>query len=321
MEIDYIETVLRGKERFEFQEYCERYLSLKYNDFKHVATNGRDGDGGKDGYCVNTKEYFAISSNKEVNKKLESDLRNCLMKNDDVEKFTFITNRVETVRDLEIVKKLKDEYPYIRIKVLTYKNIAKDIMKMSERDIEFVLNRKINFPVQRTIFFDEDELKRESFSIKQSFIDSKFYYIVLIIFSIEIFTVSFVFSRNEVMRLTFFVFCFCSIMTFVHFNKERIMKTKFPIRILCLIFSGKLKVGNEVLFDRKSFYSIYRDSLWRFTFRRRTANCLKVGCCGRVYLYTDKNYGIIGKCEKDKRNHIYRVDNNFYGELIPYRYN
>ncbi len=99
------------------------------------------------------------------------------------------------------------------------------------------------------------------------------------------------------------------------------MKTKFPLKILYLIFSGKLGVGKEVLFDSKPFISIYRDSLWSFTFRRRIASCLKEGCCGSVYLYTDKNYGIIGKCEKDKNNHIYRVDNNFYGELIPYRYN
>lgn len=322
MEIDYIETVLRGKERFEFQEYCERYLSLKYNDFKRVATNGRDGDGGKDGYCISSKEYFAISSNKEVNKKLEYDLRNCLMKNDDVEKFTFITNRVETVRDLEIVKKLKDEYPNIKINVLTYKNIAKDIVKMSERDIEFVLNRKISLPIQyTTIFFEEDELKRESFSMKQSFTDSILYYKVMIISIVVIFALSFVFSRNQVVSLIVLMIYICLVMVFIHFNKERIMNTKFPLKILCLIFSGKLKVGKEVLFDNKSFYSISRVSLWSFTFRKRTSNCLKEGCCGRVYLYNDKNYGIIGKCEIDKSNYIYRVDNNFYGELIPYRYN
>lgn len=317
MQIDQIEEILRGKERHEFQDYCERFLKFKYeDDFRRIAPYGRDGDGGNDGYCCDTKEYFAISSRKDTYKKIEDDFRNCMTKNLDIKKFTYITNRILIRKDWDIVDKLKIEKPNIEFKVLTYKDLASDIARMSSTDIEIILNRKLTFPNQKTIFFEEDMSKRESFTLRQSFSDSLFYYILILSAFILLMIISFVFHKNELLRATMMLITPFLVYIVMVKNKKCILKTKFPLRIISLILSGKLRVEKEVLFVKKIYFSIYRDSLWGFTFRKRSANCIKTGCCGKVYLHLDKNRSIIGKCEKDQINHTYKVDNNFYGELL-----
>lgn len=317
MQIDHIEEIIRGKERHEFQDYCERFLRINYgNDFRRIIPNGRDGDGGKDGYCYGTKEYFAISSRKDTNKKIKDDFENCIKNNSDIKKITFITNRVLTSKDWEVVDNFKTENPKIEFGVLTYKDLASDIARMSLTDIEIILNRKITFPDQKTSFFEEDVSKRESFTLMQSLSDSLFYYIFVLSSLILLMVIFFVFSKNEILRATMIVITPFLIYIGMVKYKKRISKTKFPLRIISLILSGELRVGQEVLFVNKIHFSIYRDSLWGFSFRKRSTNCIKTGCCGKVYLHLDKSHNIIGKCEKDRINHTYKVDNNFYGELL-----
>lgn len=82
------------------------------------------------------------------------------------------------------------------------------------------------------------------------------------------------------------------------------------------MLGDKFPVGKEVLFDEQTHFSILRDAPWHFTFNRGSADCIKKGCCGKVYLYKSEKYNLIGRCNKDNINHVYRVDSNLYGDLL-----
>ena len=123
MEIDIIELLLEGKHGHEFQDYCERYFDALYGcDFQRVATHGSKGDGGKDGYIPQTKEYFAISARNDVKAKIRLDFINCVTKNYNIEIFNFVTTRISTSDELAIVDKLKTDKPDIKINVITHKH-------------------------------------------------------------------------------------------------------------------------------------------------------------------------------------------------------
>ncbi|MNZ99397.1 hypothetical protein D3C78_1187190 [compost metagenome] len=80
--------------------------------------------------------------------------------------------------------------------------------------------------------------------------------------------------------------------------------------------TGKLQTQNELLLNEGRHLTIKRNSTWNFTINKRSINCIKRGCSSKVFLYTQEDGTMIGRCEKDKLNHTYRVDNNFYGELL-----
>jgi hypothetical protein len=317
MEIDLIELLLEGKHGFEFQYYCERYFDAIYGtDFHRVAQDGNKGDGGKDGYLYERKEYFAISSRTDVETKMKQDFINCVTKNHNVEIFNFVTNRISTSEELALVDKLRIDNPYIRIVVTTHKHIAAEIRKMPINQIETILCRSLGFKEKTSIFFKEEEKRKISVTFRESMQNSYLYYIMIAFIFLSCIGVFSLFYNNEWAWKISMMAILCSITVFLYFNKERLKKTTFPHKILYLVMGDKFHVDEEVLFDEQTNVSIRRNAPWHFTFNRRSADCIKKGCCGKVYLYKSEKYNMIGRCEKDGINHIYKVDSNFYGELL-----
>ncbi|MGE6397352.1 hypothetical protein [Chryseobacterium scophthalmum] len=316
MEIDLIELILEGKGGNEFQNYCERYLKAIYgSDFHQVASSGPEGDGGKDGYCSKTKEYFAISSRKDVATKIRSDLNNCLAKNYPVRKFIYITNREIKSSHWHAIDKLQMLHPDLEIEVKRHTDVAREIVGFPKRQIESILARSINFEEDSTVYFEEQKDKEVTFSFSQAIKDSCHYYL-MITGGLGIMGLLFYYLDHNrwtwSVAMTLFFFLFVS---YMYLNRKSLSKTKHPHKILHLITSGKLPVGEETLFMEPRIM-IRRNSAWNFTFKRRNVACIKKGCSGHVYLYNSEEYTYIGKCDKDKITHLYKVDSNFYGELL-----
>ncbi|GEN71290.1 hypothetical protein [Chryseobacterium lathyri] len=319
MEIDLMEMLLEGKHSFEFQDYCERYFDAIYGiEFQRVASYGSNGDGGKDGYIPHSKEYFAISSRSDVKTKIRQDFVNCVTKNYNVEIFNFVTNRISTSDELAVVDKLRMHNPNIKINVITHKHIAAKIMQMPSQQIRTVLCRSLDFQDDNTVFFKADEKEKISFPFSQSVKDSYVYYLIVMTLLTLVIAIGiyYILSSNEWVWKMSMMSLLCALPIFLYFYKEKLKKTKFPHKILYLILGEKLPVEREVLFDEQTHISIRRNGPWHFTFNKRSADCIKKGCCGKVYLYRSEEYNLVGRCENDKINHVYKVDGNFYGDLL-----
>lgn len=319
MEIDLMEMLLEGKHSFEFQDYCERYFDAIYGtDFQRVASYGSYGDGGKDGYIPGTKEYFAISSRSDVKTKIRQDFVSCVTKNYNIEIFNFVTNRISTSDELAVVDKLRMDNPSIKINVITHKHMAAKIMKMPSQQIRAILCRSVDFQDDHTVFFTADENKKISFPFLQSVKDSYPYYLMVLVLFILVIGIGvyYLFSSNERVWKISMMSLLCTLPVFLYFFKDKLQKNKFPHKILYLVLGEKLPIEREVLFDEQSHISIRRNAPWHFTFNIRSANCIKKGCSGKVYLYRSEQYNLIGRCENDKINHVYKVDSNFYGDLL-----
>ncbi|MGK6342477.1 hypothetical protein ACMGDK_09575 [Chryseobacterium sp. DT-3] len=319
MEIDLIEMLLEGKHGIEFQDYCERYFdAIHGTDFQRVAPYGSKGDGGKDGYIPNTKEYFAISSRSDVKTKLRQDFISCVTKNYKIDIFNFVTNRISSSDELDMVERLKLDNPGIKINIITHKHIAAKIMQMPRQQIRTILCRSLDFQDDNSVFFAADETKMESFPFWQSVKDSYFYYLMVVSLFVLVIGIGmyYLITSNEHVWKISMISLLCILPVFLYFYKDRLQKTKFPHKILYLVLGEKLPVDREVLFDEQSHISIRRNAPWHFTFNKRSADCIKKGCFGKVYLYRSERYNLIGRCENDKINHVYKVDGNFYGDLL-----
>lgn len=318
MEIDIVEMLLHGKHGYEFQDYSERYFDAIYGvDFQRVAHNGRKGDGGKDGYISQTKEYFAISSRSDVEIKIKQDFVNCVTKNWNVKIFNFVTNRIYNSDELAVVDKLRMDNPGIKINVMTHKHMAAKIREMPKQRMMTILCRSLDYKDDNTVFFKVNEKKQVSFPFSQSIKDSYPYYLMVITILVLTFGIGiyYIYSSNEKVWKISMMGLLCSIPLLFYFLGERLKKTKFPHKILYLVLGEKLPVDQEVLFNEQGL-SIRRNASWHFTFNKRYADCIKKGCCGKVYLYRSEKYDLMGRCEFDKVNHVYKVDRNFYGELL-----
>ncbi|REC62224.1 hypothetical protein DRF65_10950 [Chryseobacterium pennae] len=316
MQLDLMELLLEGKGGAQFQEYMERYLDAKYGSrFERTTENGRKGDGGKDGYIYDSKHYFAISSRSDFKRKITFDFFNCVTKNHDVRKFTYVTNRALPTAYAEVVNRLRGIYPTISVEVLTHYTIAREIFDFPKKQIEKILNRDVDISRDNSIYFAENEDESESFTFREAIKDSIHWYTLLIIICVVVGVLFYFLHFNEqvwgIAMMGLFVFL---VLYLILFGKG-IKKTKFPHKILYLICSGKLPVGGEIIFNEAIHRSIHRNSMWNFTFYKRSVSCVKRGCTGKVYLYDHEEETYIGKCERDPVNHTYTVDRNFYGNL------
>lgn len=317
MELDIIELLLEGKYGLEFQVYCERYFDAIYGPtFHRVAHNGNKGDGGKDGYIYGTEEYFAISSRGDVEQKLKQDFINCVIKNFGVKIFYYVTNRISTSEEIDEANKLRRNNPDIRIIIITHKHIALELFEMPKRKIQTILCRTVDFSDDDTIYFKADEDKKVSRTLLESLKESYPYYLGNAIFVLMVVGILCWLFPDERALNIFLISSLCIVLLFVIFCKKRFQTPKFTHKILHLIMGEKFPVGREVLFDEDLHTTILRNEGWHFTFNKRSADCIKKGCSGKVYLYKSEKYPFIGRCEVDHISHVYKVDSNFYGDLL-----
>lgn len=317
LDTEYIETVLKGKDGFEFQKYCENYLRKKYGGvFQIVASKGRLGDGGKDGYVSDTKEYFAMSTQSaRIATKIKKDFKNCMDYNLDVKRFIFVTNRETGPKECEAIDELKMQHPDIGIEILSHRDIAKELIHYPQREVLAILGKPVPFFEDKTVYFAACAEKQKTFTLLESIKDSMHSYLATIIFT-GIFCGSFFYVRANWAKTICFVVIAGLMWSYMYFNINSIRKYKYAHKILYLLLSDQLRVQDEVLLNGNTHLTIRRNSAWNFTVNKRSVDCIKRGCNSKVFLNKHEDGTLIGRCEKDKINHTYRVDNNFYGEFI-----
>ncbi|CAM3169976.1 hypothetical protein DRF59_11180 [Chryseobacterium flavum] len=314
MEKDFISILLAGHEGFNFQDVCERYLIVKHGkDFVPVTPNGSEGDGGRDGYCFRTGEYFAISSNEKVSAKIKADFASCMSYDHPVSTFTFITNRGVRPKDCDVLDELRRNNPGIAVHVLRHSEIAVEMTGMSTEQIEYILGQPLPFQRNKMVYL-KIRKKIGPFTLLESIKDSMHGYIIVVA-SCLILGFSLFYSTTDLVRTIFFTVIFGLTFLYMYCNRESLKKYKFSHKILYYLITGKLHVGDEVLLTSTSHITIYRNAMWSFIIHERAAECTRPGCKGHVLLHKSETGTFIGRCNKDRVNHLYNVDNNFYGEM------
>ncbi|KPE49086.1 hypothetical protein [Chryseobacterium indologenes] len=195
LDLEYIETVLKAKEGFEFQRYSVRYLRNKHGyDFQAVDSKGRLGDRGKDGYIFKTREFFAMSSQvKNLSDKVRRDFKNCMEKNLEVLIFTFVTNQKIGPKECDTRDALQRQYPDTEFRFLQHGDIAAELLLLSNREILIILRKSVPILADNTIYFKENIEKQMSFTLLESVKDSLPWYLAAIVICVMAGAVFFIF--------------------------------------------------------------------------------------------------------------------------------
>jgi len=317
LDIEYIENILKGKDGLEFQKCGANYLRKKYGGaFQEVSSMGPLGDGGKDGYVLETREYFAMSTwSDNIATKIKNDYKNCIDKNLEVKKFIFVTNRKIGPKECDVIDKLNLGNHDIKIETLSHRDMAKALIEYPQREVLAILGKPVSFYDEKTVYFEECMDRQLTFTLWESIKDSMHVYLATVFF-VVVFCTSFFYVKAEWAKTLCFIVVAALMCLYMLLNINSLRKYKYAHKILYLMVTGKLQPQNEVLLNEGRHLTIKRNSTWNFTINKRSINCIKRGCSSKVFLYTQEDGTMIGRCEKDKLNHTYRVDNNFYGELL-----
>ncbi|MDV4099614.1 hypothetical protein CMT19_00970 [Elizabethkingia anophelis] len=240
---------------------------------------------------------------------------------------SIIENSIEDdENNLKYFEELVSKLPSVQNKILSSKNIIAGNVNVDGNSIIGDGNtmtqniiKSIVASRPETIFFQKDESRKETFTFLELIKNSLHYYIIMVVILVIMGLYSYYFFPNEQALKTSLIICLCIIFIYfmyLYYNRKRLPQVKFPHKILYLILFNKFSVGTEIPFNEIKHLSIYRNSLWNFTFNKRSANCIKKGCSGKVYLHKFDDYNFIGRCEIDEINHTYKVDKNFYGEEL-----
>lgn len=313
LDTEYIETVLKDKKGLEYQKYIENFLRKKYGgEFQEVASKGRLGDGGKDGYIRSTREYFAISSQEnDLPGKIRRDFMNCIRKNLLVEKFIFVSHQKIGPRECDVIDQLQLHYPDIKIETMNARRIAKELIHFPKSDILAVLGKPVPFLDSNSIYFHEDKEKTVSFTLWESIKDSISVYIAVTVVCGLFCGISFYFMTESAMMLAF-LGSLTLLFVYYKLSMKSLKNFKYAHKIIYLLFTDRLRRRGETILDENRHLNVSWDDGWNFSFRYRSAGCIRRGCSGKVYLYNTEVNTFIGRCEKDGINHTYRVDGNFY---------
>jgi hypothetical protein len=144
-----IEDRIKSIEASEFQYLCDRMLLKLYKDYTPVRSGGRNGDMKNDGYCFIERIFFQAhatrgESAKATKEKIKSDLEGCLKKQSNVKSFIYITNDTLIGEIETFVDSLRTSHPNIIIETWTPKRIMEKLKDMSDKDIEFILDRNVS---------------------------------------------------------------------------------------------------------------------------------------------------------------------------------
>lgn len=316
MDTEYIETVLKDKKGLEFQKYVENFLRKKYvGEFQQVDSKGKLGDGGKDGYIRSTREYFAISSQEDdLPRKIRRDFMSCVNKNLLVNKFIFVSYQKIGPKECDVLDQLQLNYPDIKFETMNVRHIAKEMVHFSKRDVLAVLGKPLPFLDPNIIYFHEEREKRVSFTLWESAKDSVPVYIAVAVVCGLFCGISLHYMTESAMLLAF-VGSLALLFVYYKLGKKSLKNFKYAHKIVFLILTDRLRRGGETILNENFHLTVSWDQGWNFSIRHRSADCIKKGCSGKVYLYNTEVNTFIGRCEKDDINHTYNVDRNFYADL------
>ena len=150
MDLRIIEDYIKAIEHTHFQGFCDRLLLKIYpHDYTPVRAGGKNGDMKNDGYCHISRTFFQAHASRgesaaKIKSKVETDLKGCLEKQRDVQKFIYITNDTLTGEIEHFIDNLRNEHKPLIIETWSPKLIIEKIKDLQEIDIEYIIERSIS---------------------------------------------------------------------------------------------------------------------------------------------------------------------------------
>lgn len=150
-----IEDRISAKTGNDFQDFCDRLcLKLHPDDYTPVRAGGRNGDQKNDGYCPKARIFFqahGIRNNtqaKKIKDKIAEDLKGCVEKHPDVQKWIYLTNQTLIGEIETFVDSLRPQYPNVTIETWGHLKIAETIASLDIKIISEIID--INLPEKLT---------------------------------------------------------------------------------------------------------------------------------------------------------------------------
>ena len=144
-----VEDNIKSIDSHLFQDFCDRLLlKLFPNDFTPVRAGGSHGDMKNDGYCYLDRIFFQAHASRgesavRIKKKIETDLKGCLEKQQDVKTFIYLTNDTLIGENENFIDGLRKIHN-IKIETWGHKKLADKISDIKEiSDIEYIIDRKL----------------------------------------------------------------------------------------------------------------------------------------------------------------------------------
>ena len=150
MDLRIIEDYIKAIEYTHFQDFCDRLLIKLYPDnYTPVRAGGKNGDMKNDGYCYIERTFFqAHASRKEtiskIKTKIQTDLEGCIAKQNDVQKFIYITNDTLVGEVEKFVDDLRKKHKPIEIATWSPKIILEKTKDLPDKEIEYIIERNLS---------------------------------------------------------------------------------------------------------------------------------------------------------------------------------
>ncbi|MEO6304709.1 MAG: hypothetical protein ABIP51_16225 [Bacteroidia bacterium] len=143
-----IEDRIKAIDASEFQDLCDRLLIKLYPDYTQVRAGGKLGDMKNDGYCYVSRIFFQAHASRgetisKIKTKIETDLNGCLAKQNDVQKFVYITNDVLVGEIEAFVDGLRKTNTTLKIETWSPLKICTLISDFGIDDIEQIISRNL----------------------------------------------------------------------------------------------------------------------------------------------------------------------------------
>ncbi|GGD42612.1 hypothetical protein GCM10011514_03230 [Emticicia aquatilis] len=156
-----VEDHIRSIESQLFQGFCDRLLIKLYSDYTPVRAGGSHGDMKNDGYRYLGRVFFQAHASRgesasKIKTKIETDLKGCLDKQTDVQKFIYLTNDTLIGEIEKFIDDLRRKYG-IDIETWEYKKLADKISDLDISDVEYIIDRRLVLIKYEQITVEEEK--------------------------------------------------------------------------------------------------------------------------------------------------------------------
>jgi hypothetical protein len=297
----------------DFQNLCERLCTVLFTDFRTITPAGEIGDKKKDGYSLsgNFFQFFgSIGSSIKTQEKLRKSFEGCLLENDNVTAFTFVTNRYPNgyTDDTKQVLAKKTGVP---IDYWGPNELASKIIDLPVNKIDFVMG----FPIaskltENCIVYTEHESSFTELRMKNEHRKAIKYTIG---FLISIFLAAIVLYAvlSYDLHPYFMSLCMAPVGIFM-----------FGASTLHLIIQ---RTGTRDVFLGNGIFASRVSKEITLTYWL-TAPCNYPSCSGRVTVYETSKYEqekyshfLMGRCSVDTDRHTFTFDKNRIGIRREFR--
>lgn len=135
-----VENKIKTLDGDNFQDFCDRLFLELYPDYTPVRAGGPKGDMKNDGYC--TKERLFLQAHATINvqaskikDKIKADLEGCIVKQNDVKKWVFVTNQTLNGEIEKFIDDLRKEHSNVEIESWGHMKLSELVLSLDKSKI------------------------------------------------------------------------------------------------------------------------------------------------------------------------------------------